>query len=171
MAATLAALAVASAYGSGPVLILTALPMLVIASSYRRLNLWSANCGASYILTALAGVVAAGVIVMGYAGSSCDPRSSRAGRHVVTCLLCQMTDPSPDNPCLPGWDHRVSPLEAGCPGCGRLEAACTGWRACSARRSMFRWRLAWLRVRRAWRQLRPRPPDPSCCGSPGRCSR
>jgi amino acid transporter len=48
MAATLAALAVASAYGSGPVLILTALPMLVIANSYRRLNLWSANCGASF---------------------------------------------------------------------------------------------------------------------------
>jgi len=48
MAATLAALAVASAYGSGPVLILTAVPMLVIANSYRRLNLWSANCGASF---------------------------------------------------------------------------------------------------------------------------
>jgi amino acid transporter len=48
MAATLAALAVGSAYGSGPVLILTAAPMLVIANSYRRLNLWSANCGASF---------------------------------------------------------------------------------------------------------------------------
>ena len=48
MAATVAALAVASAYGSGPVLILTAAPMLVIANSYRRLNLWSANCGASF---------------------------------------------------------------------------------------------------------------------------
>ena len=35
MAATVAALAVASAYGSGPVLVLTALPMLVIANSYR----------------------------------------------------------------------------------------------------------------------------------------
>ncbi len=45
MAATLAA---ASACGSGPVLILTALPMLIIANSYRRLNLWSANCGASF---------------------------------------------------------------------------------------------------------------------------
>jgi len=44
MAATLAA---ASAYGSGPVLVLTALPMLIIADSYRRLNPWSANCGAS----------------------------------------------------------------------------------------------------------------------------
>ena len=41
-AGTMAALAAASAYGSGPVLILTALPMLVIANSYRRLNLWSA---------------------------------------------------------------------------------------------------------------------------------
>ena len=48
MAATLAALAAASACGSGPVLILTALPMLIIANSYRRLNLWSANCGASF---------------------------------------------------------------------------------------------------------------------------
>ena len=48
MAATLAALAVASAYGSGPALVLTALPMLVIANSYRRLNLWSATCGASF---------------------------------------------------------------------------------------------------------------------------
>jgi hypothetical protein len=36
MAATVAALAVASAYGSGPVLILTAAPMLVIANSSAR---------------------------------------------------------------------------------------------------------------------------------------
>ncbi len=45
---SLAALAVATAYGSGPILILTAIPMLVIANSYRRLNLWNANCGASF---------------------------------------------------------------------------------------------------------------------------
>jgi len=44
----LAGLAAAAAYGSGPVLILTALPMLIIANSYRRLNLWNANCGASF---------------------------------------------------------------------------------------------------------------------------
>jgi amino acid transporter len=44
----LAGLAAAAAYGSGPVIILTALPMLIIANSYRRLNLWNANCGASF---------------------------------------------------------------------------------------------------------------------------
>jgi len=45
---TMAALASAAAYGSGPVIVLTAIPMLVIANSYRRLNLWNANCGASF---------------------------------------------------------------------------------------------------------------------------
>jgi amino acid transporter len=45
---TLAALAAATAYGSGPVLVLTAIPMLIIANAYRRLNMWNANCGASF---------------------------------------------------------------------------------------------------------------------------
>src|SRR5256885_13457238 len=45
---SLAALAVATAYGSGPILILTAIPMLIIANAYRRLNLWRANTGASF---------------------------------------------------------------------------------------------------------------------------
>src|ERR1700712_371031 len=45
---SLAALAAATAYGSGPILILTAIPMLVIANAYRRLNMWNANCGASF---------------------------------------------------------------------------------------------------------------------------
>src|SRR6266516_4281773 len=45
---SLAALAVATAYGSGPILILTAIPMLIIANAYRRLNLWKANTGASF---------------------------------------------------------------------------------------------------------------------------
>ena len=40
---TLAALAAATAYGSGPILILTAIPMLIIANAYRRLNMWNAN--------------------------------------------------------------------------------------------------------------------------------
>jgi amino acid transporter len=45
---TVAALAVATAYGSGPILLLTAVPMLVIANAYRRCNMWNANCGASF---------------------------------------------------------------------------------------------------------------------------
>src|SRR6266487_5959258 len=45
---SLAALAAATAYGSGPVLIVTAIPMLIIANAYRRCNLWNANCGASF---------------------------------------------------------------------------------------------------------------------------
>jgi len=45
---TFAALAVTVAYGGGPVLLLTAIPMLIIANAYRRCNLWNANCGASF---------------------------------------------------------------------------------------------------------------------------
>jgi amino acid transporter len=45
---TLAGLALATAYGSGLILILTAIPMLIIANAYRRLNMWNANCGASF---------------------------------------------------------------------------------------------------------------------------
>ncbi len=45
---TLAALAGAAAYGGGLVIIVTAIPMLVIANAYRRLNMWNANCGASF---------------------------------------------------------------------------------------------------------------------------
>ncbi|MGZ6590252.1 MAG: hypothetical protein ACXVHX_39200, partial [Solirubrobacteraceae bacterium] len=48
VAATLAALAAATAYGSGPVLLLCMVPMLIIANCYRRLNLWVANTGASF---------------------------------------------------------------------------------------------------------------------------
>src|SRR5580692_11174126 len=44
----LAGLAAATAYAGGPALILMALPMLVIANCYRRLNLWNANCGAAF---------------------------------------------------------------------------------------------------------------------------
>src|SRR5260221_4508885 len=45
---TLATLAIGTAYGSGPIILLTAIPMLIIANAYRRLNLWNANCGASF---------------------------------------------------------------------------------------------------------------------------
>jgi amino acid transporter len=45
---TLAIIVAAAAYGSGPIIIVTAIPMLVIANAYRRLNMWNANCGASF---------------------------------------------------------------------------------------------------------------------------
>ncbi len=45
---TLAALALATAYAGGLVIVVTAIPMLIIANAYRRLNMWSANCGASF---------------------------------------------------------------------------------------------------------------------------
>jgi len=48
VAISLAGLAAASAYGGGPVLLISAIPMLVIANAYRRLNMWNANSGASF---------------------------------------------------------------------------------------------------------------------------
>jgi amino acid transporter len=48
MAVTLAGMAMTAAYGGGPVIILCGIPMLILANTYRRLNLWNANCGASF---------------------------------------------------------------------------------------------------------------------------
>jgi len=45
---SLLVLVTATGYGAGPILLLTAIPMLIIANAYRRLNLWNANCGASF---------------------------------------------------------------------------------------------------------------------------
>ncbi len=45
---TLAARAAATAYGSGPIIILIAIPMLIIANAYRKLNMWNASAGASF---------------------------------------------------------------------------------------------------------------------------
>src|SRR5258708_25048809 len=45
---TLALLAAATAYGAAATLILSAIPILVIANSYRRLNQCNANCSASF---------------------------------------------------------------------------------------------------------------------------
>jgi amino acid transporter len=45
---TLASLAATANYGGGPVLVISAIPMLIIANAYRRLNLWNANSGASF---------------------------------------------------------------------------------------------------------------------------
>src|SRR5579871_3981189 len=48
VAISLALIAATTAYGSGPILLIAAIPMLIIANAYRRLNLWSANVGASF---------------------------------------------------------------------------------------------------------------------------
>jgi len=48
VAITLAALAATANYGGGPVLLISAVPMLIIANAYRRLNMWNANSGASF---------------------------------------------------------------------------------------------------------------------------
>ena len=48
IAVTLAVLAATAAYSGGAVVILCGIPMLILANSYRRLNLWNANCGASF---------------------------------------------------------------------------------------------------------------------------
>jgi amino acid transporter len=48
VALTLAPLAAATAYGGVPSIVLTGVPMLIIANAYRRLNMWNANCGASF---------------------------------------------------------------------------------------------------------------------------
>ena len=45
---SLLVLVTATGYGAGPILLLTAIPMLIIANAYRRLNLWNANCGATF---------------------------------------------------------------------------------------------------------------------------
>ncbi len=62
------------------------------------------------------------------------PRAPRSAQR--TCLACQMADPPPDMTCRLGRDHRVG-IAAGCPGCGRLMAACA-LRPCSARRASRR---------------------------------
>jgi amino acid transporter len=48
VAISLAGLAATAAYGGGVLMLISAVPMLIIANAYRRLNLWNANCGASF---------------------------------------------------------------------------------------------------------------------------
>ena len=48
VAITLASLAATANYGGGAVLVVSAIPMLIIANAYRRLNMWNANAGASF---------------------------------------------------------------------------------------------------------------------------
>ena len=110
IAATLAALALATAYGSGPVLVLTAVPMIIIANCYRRLNLWSANCGASfewvgrsidpylgfltgwlmvvgYIVGTVAEVVVLGPSVLAVFGSTSSNNWAYIGVDTTLCLI------------------------------------------------------------------------------------
>jgi amino acid transporter len=93
VAITLASLAATASYGGGAVLLLSAIPMLIIANAYRRLNMWNANSGASfewvgrsinpylgfltgwlmiagYLLGTLSGVVVLGPSVLAVFGSS-----------------------------------------------------------------------------------------------------
>jgi amino acid transporter len=93
VALTLASLAATSNYGGGVILLISAVPMLIIANAYRRLNMWSANAGASFewvgrainpylgfltgwlmivgfIVGTLSGVVILGPSVLAIAGSS-----------------------------------------------------------------------------------------------------
>jgi amino acid transporter len=109
LAATLAALAAAAAYGSGPVLILCAIPMVIIANCYRRLNLWSANAGASfewvgrsinpylgfltgwlmvvgYIIGTVAEVVVLGPAVLAVFGSSSTSQWAQIGIDTGLCV-------------------------------------------------------------------------------------
>ena len=45
---TLALIAATTSYAIAPTILLVAVPMVIIANAYRRLNLWNANCGASF---------------------------------------------------------------------------------------------------------------------------
>jgi amino acid transporter len=107
---SLAALAAATAYGSGPILLITAVPMLIIANAYRRCNLWNANCGASfewvgrainpylgfltgwlmvaaYIIGTVAEVLLLGPSVLAVFGSSSTSKWAYVGIGVATGLI------------------------------------------------------------------------------------
>ena len=110
VAFTMAALAAAAAYGSGPIIVITAVPMLVIAYAYRRLNLWNANCGASYawvgrainpylgfmvgwmmvagyVIATVSGVEVLGPSVLAVFGASSDNRWANIGIATAVGLL------------------------------------------------------------------------------------
>lgn len=55
VAITLASLAATANYGGGPVLIVSAIAMLIIANACRRLNMWNANYGPLAALRSLSG--------------------------------------------------------------------------------------------------------------------
>src|SRR5215475_8950305 len=110
---TLAALAIGTAYASGPIILLTAIPMLVIANAYRRLNMWNANCGASfewvgraispslgfltgwlmiagYVIGAVAGVEVIGPSVLAVLGSAASSGSAWTDIGIATMVSVVM---------------------------------------------------------------------------------
>jgi amino acid transporter len=48
-AVTLAGMVAVAAYATGPAILIGMLPMLAIALSYQRLNMWDQNCGGPYV--------------------------------------------------------------------------------------------------------------------------
>jgi amino acid transporter len=107
VALTLAVLAAATAYAAPVTLLLTAVPVLVIANAYRRLNLWNASCGASFewvgraispylgfvtgwlmitgtLIGTLSPVVAAGPNILAVAGG---PSGNKAGNAVAATVV------------------------------------------------------------------------------------
>ena len=65
-------------------ILLTALPMLVIANAYRRLNLWDAHAGASFewvgrSISPYLGFLTGWLMIAGYiAGTTCTPAGTAA---------------------------------------------------------------------------------------------
>src|SRR6201996_1173048 len=106
VAISLAAIAGTTAYSSGIVLLIAAVPMLIIANAYRRLNLWSANCGASFewvgrainpylgfltgwlmIVTYIVGTVAGTIVIGPSILAVIDNTSTSAGISIIIGLV------------------------------------------------------------------------------------
>ncbi len=74
-AVVLAGMVAATAYGTGPGILIGMLPMLAIALCYRRLNLWEQNCGGPYVWAGRAvspylGYLVAWTMLLGFAAGS-----------------------------------------------------------------------------------------------------
>lgn len=110
VAISLAAITATTAYSGGLILLVSAVPMLIIANAYRRLNLWNANCGASfewvgraispylgfvtgwvmmvtYIVGTVAGVIVLGPSVLAVTGAGSASRTASVGIAGVVVLV------------------------------------------------------------------------------------
>jgi len=102
VAISLAAIAATTAYSGGLIMLISAVPMLIIANAYRRLNLWNANCGASfewvgraispylgfvtgwvmmvtYVVGTVAGVIVLGPSVLAVTGAASASKAASVG--------------------------------------------------------------------------------------------